>query len=483
MALRMRDIRYGLISAALLLTASVQAWAQDTDGLDRLRNLLPVDSALAFGDRADEGDVLILSDVVVDLIWRTSRIQAGRLSLDAGSGSGDLTVTLDDVVLRNAHGSLAADRLALDANAIAVLQHWSLVEAPDESVDDDERQPDEEPVVDIPPGGLSAENLTIHAASQPHAQGWFIGDLELTGLTPTGVDKLEMDNLVIYAMGRIQAGTLTLRGLDAGWMSGLSGLQDIVAGLLPPGGLALAITDFLILDPSGRSYVAADQLSASFEGRPAPMATDATDEDAEALSVGVLELDLTVDGFVLPLDTLQPLLMTGEWEAVLPDTLSGNLRFAGTVDGPAQELTIETGLIDLADIAYVEGGLALTNVSFAPDAPQMPLAMMNLPGSIPMFSVAGAHLEAEDLGVIGVLEAGGVALPSASIDRLASRLADRLPMLAGRLDGVLAWLRRFESGERATVRLAPETPAPAVELLSMMLINPDGVVERLGLTD
>ena len=324
------------------------------------------------------------------------------------------------------------------------------------------------------------------------------GSLEIWILTAsrrTASPSWRWTNLVIYAMGRIQAGHLTLQGLDTGWLSGLSGWRDVVAGHLPPGGFALAIQDFLALDTTGQPFIVADELSASFAGQPAPSAadenadaadaneTDASEEDEPALSVGVLQIDLAIDGFALPLETLQPLPAVEGWEAALPETLAGNLRFAGTVNGPAQELVIETGLIDLADIAYVEGGLALANVSFGPDAPQMPLALMNLPGSIPMFSIAGAHLEAEDLGLVGALEAEGVALPSASLDRLSGRLADRLPMLAGRLDGVLAWLRRFESGERATVRLAPETPAPAVELLSLMLINPDAVVERLGLTD
>ena len=98
MALRMRDVRLGLVLAASMMAIGGQTWAQDADGLDRLRNLLPVDSALAFGDRADDGGALVLRDVVIDLIWRSSRIQAEQLLLETGSVTDDLTVTLDDVV-------------------------------------------------------------------------------------------------------------------------------------------------------------------------------------------------------------------------------------------------------------------------------------------------------------------------------------------------------------------------------------------------
>lgn len=480
MALRMGGVRLGMLVGVSLVMAAGQAWPQSPDALDQLRGLLPPDSALAFSDRTDDGQALVLQDVVIDLIWRSSQIRADRLSLSPAGEPSGVTIDLDGVFLRNASGTLAADHLALDGNAVAVLQTWSQTEAPNEDSEGNQTDAEIETTVDLPPGTLTAENLTIRASSQPPGQGWFMGTVSLDGLTPYGVDMIEADNLVAYAMGRIQASHFALGGLDFGWLSGISGWQSIVGGNLPATGLSLAVDDFAALDQSGQLYVRARRMAASLSGQQAPAGDGAADDE---LVIGRLQIDMAIDDFSMPVETLEPLPVVAELAAVLPEILSGSLRFAATVDGPAQELSIETGLIDLADIVYLEGGLALSDVSFAPDAPRMPLALIQMPGSIPMFSIAGGHLEAEDRGLIGKLETSGMPLPSASVDRLSGRLADRLPMLAGRLDGILAWLRGFEAGGRSTVRIDPATPAPAVELLSLMLINPDGVVTRLGLTN
>jgi len=490
MALRTYGVRLGMVLGLALFSVSGLAWGQSQDPLDQLRELMPPDSALAFGNRTDEGQALVLQDVVIDLIWRSSQIRAENLSLTQSTGPDGVTIDLDGLVLRNASGALAADHLLLDNNAIDVLRVWAQTEAPIEDVEVQPSETADETSVDMPPGEMSAVNLTIRAASQPPSQGWFFGELGVTGMTPHSVDTIEADNVVVYAMGRLQASHLALSGLDVGWLSNISGWRDIVEGRVPPNGLSLEVDDFASLDQSGQRFFVADRLLASMQGRPAPdenddnVAESNSDEDAvDDLRVGQLEIDLAVEAFSLPVETLQPLLNPEDVAGILPEVLAGTLHFAASVDGPAQELTITTGLIDLDDIVYVNGSLALSDVSFAPDAPRMPLALIRLPGSIPMFSIAGAHLEAEDRGVIGKLRLNEIPLPSASVEGLSTQLADRLPMLAGRLDGVLAWLRGFESGEPATVRLEPATPAPAVELLSLMLINPDGMIDRLGLTD
>ncbi|MEO1223144.1 MAG: hypothetical protein AAFX92_02875 [Pseudomonadota bacterium] len=474
-----------LFSLALPFVAQ-QAHSQTPDALDQLRAFLPSDSALAFGERLDGPEGTVLEDVVVDLIWRSSRIRADRLLL--ATEAGDLTVELDGVVLRNASGSLAADSLSFDANAAAVLRSWAEVEAPNEDVEENEAAPADETDPDLPPGNLSAKNLTIRTTSQPPTQGWFVGDVLVEGLTSNAVERLDFVNLVAYAAGRFQAGRMVVEGIDIGWFSQLSGVDDIVGGRLPEGGVSLMLEDMMALDASGRPFFEVSHLRAFIDGEPAPAveAVEAvaggTEEADEVVPVGRITLDFAVDDFALPIDTLRPLPIAEELALVAPETLSGSVQFAGTIDGPGQRLLIETGLIDLADVAFIEGSLDLADVSFAPDAPQMPLALIQLPGSIPMFSIAGGRLDVEDHGLLSGLEAQGVPPLSATVDSLSTRLSNRLPMLSGRLDGILAWLRAFESDGRGTVRIEPATPAPVVELLSLMLINPDGVADRLGLS-
>lgn len=491
MALHVRGCRLGLLLGLALLLVDGRAWAQDSDPLNRLRALLPADSALAFGDRTDQDGTLILNQVVIDLIWRSSSIRADQLSLTQAAGLDDVSIEMDGVVLRNAGGALAADHVTLDGNAASVLRSWGEVAAPND-IEDEIQEPPDQGLANIEPGELAAKNVTIRATSQSPAQGWFMADLTMSGLTRDSVDRLEVSNLVIYAMGRIQAGHVSLQGLDTGWMASISDVQDIVGGLLPPGGLALMIDDLIVLDQVGQPYFGVDLLSVSLNGQPAPEIDSTSepveeDEDGEAAEamppVGRLQIDLAAQDFDLPLTTLRPLPIAEMWASVLPETLTGTLRFAGTLDGPAQEVTITTGLIDLADIVYVDAQLSLVDVSFAQDAPRMPLALLQLPGSVPMFSIAGGHLELEDRGIIDGLGNQGIPLPSATIDDLSTRLSNRLPMLAGRLDGVLNWLRQFESSGQAAVAVDPATPAPVVELLSLILINPDGVADRLGLSD
>jgi len=471
-----------LVSFAIPITVE-RAQAQTPDALDQLRAFLPSDSALAFGERRDGAEGTVLEDVVVDLIWRSSRIRADRVLL--GTEAGDLTVELDGVVLRNASGSLAADRLSFEANAAAVLRSWAEVEAPTEDLEEEEVSPADEPNADLPPGSLSAKNLTIRTTAQPPTQGWFVGDVLAEGLTSNAVERLEFGNLVAYAAGRFQAGRMVVEGIDIGWLSQLSGVDDIVGGRLPEGGVSLTLEDMMALDTSGRRFFEVGHLHAFVDGQPAPQVEAVAGETAEtdeSVPVGRLTVDFAIDDFALPIETLRPLPIAEELALVAPETLRGSVQFAGTIDGPGQRLSIETGLIDLADVAFIEGSLDLADVSFAPDAPQMPLALIQLPGSIPMFSIAGGHLDLEDHGLLSGLEAQGVPPLSATVDSLSTRLSNRLPMLSGRLDGILAWLRAFESEGRGTVRLEPATPAPVVELLSLMLINPDGVVDRLGLS-
>lgn len=481
-----RAAKVGVLVSLALPLAAQQAHSQTLDALDQLRAFLPSDSALAFGERVDGAEGTVLEDVVVDLIWRSSRIRADRLLI--GTEAGDLTVDLEGVVLRNASGSLAADSLTFDANAAAVLRSWAEVEAPNENVEEGEASPAAETDADLPPGNLSAKNLTIRTTAQPPTQGWFVGDVLAEGLTSNAVERLEFVNLVAYAAGRFQAGRMVVEGIDIGWLSQLSGVDDIVGGRLPEGGVSLTLEDVVALDTSGQPFFEVGLLRALIDGQPAPAVeagageTEEADEADEAVPIGRLSVDFAVDDFALPIDTLRPLPIAEELALVAPETLRGSVQFAGTIDGPGQRLSIETGLIDLADVAFIEGSLDLADVSFAPDAPQMPLALIQLPGSIPMFSIAGGQLDLEDHGLLSGLEAQGVPPLSATVDSLSTRLSNRLPMLSGRLDGILAWLRAFEADGRGTVRLEPATPAPVVELLSLMLINPDGVVDRLGLS-
>lgn len=483
MSVSARAAKAGVLLGLALPLAAEPATAQTPDALDQLRAFLPSDSALAFGERQDGADGTVLEDVVVDLIWRSSRIRADRLLL--ATGADDLTIELDGVVLRNPSGSLAADRLSFDAHAAAVLRSWAEVDAPNEDVENDGAAPADETGTALPPGTLSARNLTIRTTAQPPTQGWFVGDVLAEGLTSDAVERLEFGNLVAYAAGRFQAGRMVLQGIDIGWLSQLSGVGDVVGGHLPEGGLSLALDDVLALDASGQPFFEVGHLRAFIDGQPAPeveASAAETDETGQALPIGRLTVDLAVDDFALPVETLRPLPISEELALVVPETLSGSVQFAGAIDGPGQRLSIERGLIDLADIAYIEGSLDLADVSFAPDAPQMPLALIQLPGSIPMFSIAGGHLDLEDHGLLSSLEAQGVPPLSATVDGLSTRLSNRLPMLSGRFDGILTWLRALETDGRGSVRLDPATPAPVVELLSLMLINPDGVVDRLGLS-
>ena len=92
MSVFIRVAKVAVLLGLALPLATERAHSQTLDPLDQLRALLPSDSALAFGERRDVAQGLVLEDVVVDLIWRSSRIRADRLLLADEAGTGDLSV-------------------------------------------------------------------------------------------------------------------------------------------------------------------------------------------------------------------------------------------------------------------------------------------------------------------------------------------------------------------------------------------------------
>lgn len=479
----------GALLGLALVGHTAPSTAQDGGALlAGFRDLLPADAALLIGGQSMDGGALVLDEVRIELSWRSTVVRVDEARITGGDRPGDLDMVFGGLNLRNAAGGLRADDMTLDAAAARALLSWTSETGP---VDESQAQSADggsdgqtesapgqtRPAIDLGPGSLTARNLALQAEVQAPTEGWFVGNLAITGLTATGIEHATLDNLVIYAMGRVQASRLEVSGLDLGWVRGLNGLDDLLSGELPARGIGAAFEDLVVLDRSGAPFLTADRLAAMLDGQPAPRGAG-----GDTVAIGLLSIDVAAQALEVPRETLVPLPYIDRVFALLPETISGDIAFSAALDGPSRTLTIAEGRADLPGIVLLDGSLSLVDVSMTEDEPRLPLDLLQMSGSLPMFSIAGGHFTAEEQGLIAQLEAAGVERLSGRIQGLADRVEARLPMLAGRLDGIIDRLTRFEGGERIEVRLEPPTPAPAVELISMMLISPDALIARLGLS-